>query len=257
MNRVDNIELVELNVTELCNRKCWFCPRSDPKVYSNQNKHMSIETFQNVSNALLKSNYKGRIHISGFSEPIYCKYLFEGLEILSKNFKINMITNTDRLTVDILKKLNKFNLNRIKLDLYDGEHQLERINKLLKDSNYTNHVYINKVYEKENDELGFYNRAGASSFESNAGKNLDRLCFIPFHKIMIDWTGNYLLCMSDWHRQSDISKSGYNVKNLTLEEYLNSDLFNKFRTSMKCTKRKNLTPCKSCDINGQMAGYLW
>lgn len=256
-NRVDNIDSVELNVTELCNRKCWFCPRSDPKVYRNQDKHMTIETFQHVSDALLKSNYKGRIHISGFSEPIYCKYLFEGLEILTKNFNVNMITNGDRLTVDILKKLDTFNLNRIKIDLYDGEHQLEKINKLLKDSNYSNYVFINKVYEKENDKLGFYNRAGTSKFESNVGKNLDRSCFVPFHKVMIDWTGNYLLCMSDWHRESDISKSGYNVKNLTLEEYLNSNLFNQFRKVMKESKRRNLLPCNGCDIDGQAAGKFW
>ena len=34
--------VVELNTTELCNRKCPFCPRVDPKTYPNQNIHMDV-----------------------------------------------------------------------------------------------------------------------------------------------------------------------------------------------------------------------
>ena len=35
---------VEINPTELCNRRCSFCPRSDPSVYPNRSLHMSIQT---------------------------------------------------------------------------------------------------------------------------------------------------------------------------------------------------------------------
>ena len=34
---------VELNVNELCNRTCVFCPRVDPKIYPNLNLHMDLE----------------------------------------------------------------------------------------------------------------------------------------------------------------------------------------------------------------------
>ena len=34
---LDSILTVEINTTELGNRKCVFCPRSDPNVYDNRN----------------------------------------------------------------------------------------------------------------------------------------------------------------------------------------------------------------------------
>ena len=34
---------VELNVTELCNRRCVFCPRGDRQTYPNRNLIMPLE----------------------------------------------------------------------------------------------------------------------------------------------------------------------------------------------------------------------
>ena len=36
-----SILTIEINTTELCNRSCVFCPRSDPQVYPNRNLHMT------------------------------------------------------------------------------------------------------------------------------------------------------------------------------------------------------------------------
>ena len=45
---------ITLNSTEMCNRKCHFCPRSDPKVYPNQKLHISEKTIRNFSKELNK-----------------------------------------------------------------------------------------------------------------------------------------------------------------------------------------------------------
>ena len=34
---MEALQSITINPTELCNRTCHFCPRSDPKVYPNQN----------------------------------------------------------------------------------------------------------------------------------------------------------------------------------------------------------------------------
>jgi len=259
MKKLSNrIELVELNVTELCNRTCWFCPRHDSNVYPNQNKHMSIETFEYVLKALKQSEYTGDITISGFSEPLLCKNLFKGLEILSNHYPIEIITNFDKLTVEILERLDSFNLKLLKIDLYDGIHQLNKLNDMLSKSNYKNEILIKKVYDQSESDLEFYNRGGTAPFDSSYGIDVNRPCHIPFYKAMIDWQGNYMLCHSDWHRESDISvKYDYNVKNMSLEQYLKSEGYVEFVKNMVVSKRKGLTPCEKCDIGGISKGHLW
>lgn len=252
----DRITLVELNVTELCTRKCWFCPRYDSKVYPNQNKHMSREIFDYVLQALQSSNYKGEICCSGFSEPLMCKDIMYGLELLAKHYPTTLITNYDLLTVDKLKLLDSFALKDLKIDLYDNEAQYDKLLTMLAESNYTSkNLTIKKVYEAKS--LEFYNRGGTAPFESAAGINPDRPCHIPFYKAMIDWNGNYLLCHSDWHRESDISKANLNVRTLSLEQYLKSKAYVSFVTSMLDTQRNGLTPCAKCDIDGMKEGFTW
>jgi hypothetical protein len=217
---------------------------------------MSPEIFNAVVRALKESDYKGEVCVSGFSEPLMCKDIMYGLEILSKNYPTSLITNSDLLTIDTLKKLESFKLKALCIDLYDNELQYDSLLKLLKESEYTlDNLTIKKVYSKET--LEFYNRGGTSTFKSSAGINPNRSCHIPFYKAMIDWNGNYLLCHSDWHRESEISKSSLNVKHTSLEQYLNSSFFKDFVSKMIKTKRNGLTPCEKCDINGTKSGKLW
>lgn len=258
MNRSKHIKVVELNITELCSRRCHFCPRHNSKLYKNQNLHMSRETFEYIVNGLQLSEYNGDICISGFSEPMMAKNIMYGLGLLSSKWKTKLITNCDFITVDVLKELNKFNLEEIKFDLYDSEIQYEKLLEMISDSNYLGKFNIRKVYEKKIENLNFYNRGGsAANVKSSCGIDPDRICNIPFYKVMIDWNGNYLLCHSDWHRQSEISKSNLNVKNYTLEQYLSSSQFNSFMDRMKKTKRRGLNPCETCDICGTLDGYIW
>ena len=43
---------IDINITELCNRKCIFCPRVDPDKYPNQNINMSIDLAKNIGSQL-------------------------------------------------------------------------------------------------------------------------------------------------------------------------------------------------------------
>ena len=72
---------VEINPTELCNRTCSFCPRSDPEVYPNRKLHMTIELADTLSEQLHKANFTGDIHITGWGEPLLNPDI---LEIISK-----------------------------------------------------------------------------------------------------------------------------------------------------------------------------
>ena len=64
----DNIPLfsfIELNINEICNRKCPFCPRVDPKTYPNQNIHMDVSLVETIADQLVGLNFKGIVNISG------------------------------------------------------------------------------------------------------------------------------------------------------------------------------------------------
>jgi wyosine [tRNA(Phe)-imidazoG37] synthetase (radical SAM superfamily) len=39
-NIMSALQIVDINVTEVCTRKCVFCPRVDPKLYPNRNLNL-------------------------------------------------------------------------------------------------------------------------------------------------------------------------------------------------------------------------
>ena len=59
---------VELNVNELCNRTCVFCPRVDPKIYPNLNLHMDLELAELISVQLESVGFNGNVNVSGTGE---------------------------------------------------------------------------------------------------------------------------------------------------------------------------------------------
>lgn len=43
---------IELNINEICNRSCVFCPRVNPKIYPNQNIHMDLAIAESIKKHL-------------------------------------------------------------------------------------------------------------------------------------------------------------------------------------------------------------
>ena len=65
---------IDINITELCNRKCVFCPRVNPEFYPNLNLHMDIELAKKIGKELSSINYQGVVVFSGYSEPTLCPH---------------------------------------------------------------------------------------------------------------------------------------------------------------------------------------
>ena len=42
---LEGIVQIDINITDLCNRTCSFCPRSDASIYPNNNQNMTLEMF--------------------------------------------------------------------------------------------------------------------------------------------------------------------------------------------------------------------
>ena len=78
--------IIEFSTSGLCNRKCFFCPRSAPD-YEHVNGHLSTENVEKISVEL--SSYKKDFYFlfSGFSEPLLTKHLEDLISIIRKNHK--------------------------------------------------------------------------------------------------------------------------------------------------------------------------
>ena len=102
---VDGVPLfswVELNINELCNRTCPFCPRSGS--YPNQNIHMDPGLAASIAFQLDSLDFSGIVNISGTGEPMLTKHIIDIVrEFGSRDIKVEIVTNGDQLKIPLIK----------------------------------------------------------------------------------------------------------------------------------------------------------
>lgn len=254
------LSLVEINPTELCNRACSFCPRSNSDVYPNQNLNMTVETAIKISKQLLDANFSGDISICGFGEPTLNKNILNIIKVFSENFFTEMITNGDSLMSGKLthNDLTQHGLNSLIVDCYDNPEQTKRVKKLLLE--FAGQLRIRNNYDNGESNLftlyNFNNRGGI--IENKKFKTMNRQCYIPMYKSIIDWNGDVLLCCNDWGRRQ---KSFGNIHNDTFSSIWMGKIFSKVRKTLLNGDRYMLSACEGCDTDGCKGGsdsaLLW
>ena len=130
---VDNIPLfswIDINPTELCNRRCVFCPRADVELYPNQNLHISLDLCSKIANELRALKYSGGVALSGYGEPTLHPEFVEMVKIFGKDIRTELITSGDFLTPQITAELYKAGISQILVSLYDGPHQIEHFKEI-------------------------------------------------------------------------------------------------------------------------------
>ena len=87
---------LELNINEICNRRCPFCPRSNPKTYPNRNVHMDVGIAKSIAEQLKVLEFKGIVNVSGTGEPLLTKYIVDiDKEFGDRGIHIEIVTNGD------------------------------------------------------------------------------------------------------------------------------------------------------------------
>lgn len=242
---------IELNPTELCNRTCSFCPRSDPSTYPNQNLNMSLEIVQQLSAQLTAAEYRGDIHITGFGEPLLNPEILAIIGILSRDFHIELITNGDKLLKGNTthQQLKSAGLDVLIVDCYDGVDHIAAMQALLQkcEIQYRIRDHYDDGTEKLIEVYNFNNRGGIFS-----PKKTYRPCWLPFYKAFVDWNGDVRLCCNDWARKQ---KSFGNIQDIPFDQIWMSDQFVEVREKLQNGLRKDLAACQGCDTNGTMQGY--
>ena len=256
--------LVEFNIWGACNRRCSFCPVSDPEVYTNKVEGIELEDYLIVLNDLKRINYSGVILWSMFSEPTLHKRVFE-LATLTKdvlpNSNLQLTSNGDTIKRLGIRLRNFFDsgVDRINFSLYDGPEQFDTFTKLRIENGLSQKQMVLRRRYREDGNYGITisNRAGL--IESNQFRDekeeaveslpLNRTCNYPFYQMGIDYNGDVLLCPHDWSKD-------FIIGNAFKEDIWSIWKNKKFEAARKslAKARRSFNPCKKCDVKGDLIG---
>lgn len=250
---------IEFNITGLCNRLCVFCPRVDPNVFPNLNEHMSVDLYRKIMGDLRDIDYTGRVAYSGFSEPLLHPQVMELLrtsrEILPECY-LEIVSNGDRVTTRVLNDLFEAGLTTLLISMYDGPEQIELFEDIIRESGVPReNVILRERYLPPEQSFGITltNRAGSVTVKE-VGLTVPEApimhpCYYPHYRMMVDYTGDVLLCPNDWARR------------LIIGNLADTPLVDIWTGANQTAARKRLglgdrsvSPCDKCDILGTRQG---
>jgi MoaA/NifB/PqqE/SkfB family radical SAM enzyme len=252
------VSLFEISISGLCNRKCAFCPRVDPSVYPNVNEFIDPALHTKMMQELGVLEYEGLIVYSGYSEPL----LHKGLDKLvgearhyCPDAKVEIYTNGDFLTVQLLHRLFEAGLSSILISLYDGPHQIEHFTKMRAEAGLDEGQMVLRERYLLDQGAGMHlsNRAGTINFKLMGlrplGAPMRRRCHLPFYMMMVDHTGKAFLCSHDWVKKDPMG----DLNQQTILEIWNGLRLRQARERLAVGDR-GFGPCAHCDVDGTMIG---
>ena len=264
-NDVPPFSSVEFSINGACNRRCVFCPRVNKSDYPNILSSLDMNAFKRLVKDLATIDYDGRFSFTGFCEPLLTKNLHEYvLEIRTNlpNSTIEIVSNGDVLEkktgLKMLSNLFGAGLDRIRVSLYDGPHQIRIMEDIRDESKLTDDQFmIRKRYlgAEESHGITISNRAGSVNYKTEHFElkpllePLKQPCYYPFYKVLIDHDGAVLMCSNDWKKEKIY---GNILKESLLTIWSNTE-FNETRKKLSCGDRK-YNPCNLCDVNGTLNG---
>lgn len=244
---------LEINPTELCNRKCVFCPREDENKYPNQNLHITPDLCKKIALELSQIKFDGGIAFAGYGEPLLTKNFLEIVScFLQDRYRVELISNGDNLTVNQIKQLSEAGITNFVISLYDGPHQVKLFTDMFKAAGLDeSHYVLRDRWHGAEDEYGLKltNRAGLVSL-----KRFQRIeqspCYYPSYSLMIDWNGDVFLCPQDWQKRVKFG----NIHSQQLVDVWFSAALHKRRIKLIQGFRDN-SPCRECDAGGCVHGF--
>ena len=245
---------IDLNTGEYCNRKCEFCPRYDSNIYPNQYLFMSLSLAERMVNDLSSIGFKGIINICGYGEPLAHPEICDIVRILSKIAHVEIVTNGDLIKLDLVQNLFASGLSQLSISAYDGPHQIAKYSKLMSDAKISNHLFHirNRWFSKEEGYgLKLTNRAGLLSHE-NSILDVNRPCNYPHYSLSIDWNGDVLLCVQDWHKKITFGS----IFKESIESIWFSKKMKNYRKKLIKGRANAGLPCTACDADGLVYGEL-
>lgn len=248
MFSIKYLRWIDLNITDLCNLRCTFCPRSDAEVWANNNEHMSLELIKKITDDLIAGSYRQALSYTGRGESTLHESWDEAFAILNRKdrtYVSNLTTNgrnIDKLWDKQLKHLDSLTVNT-----YTTREEYERRKEkfvYLHNGRQVRHLF------KPDDEKKQYNftpnnRTGL--LYETPKEPLDEVCMRPIVYIFVNFDGTYELCCNDWKYKTKIADlSRHNI----LEVYQRSKDLALIRWDLMQGYRGCAKACSECDATG-------
>lgn len=250
--------VVEISESGTCNRKCIFCPRSNPD-FKDVKEFIDPALTAKTAKELAEFSYSGIVLFSGFVEPMLDKKIFDHIRILRQHLplvRIEMVTNGDLLNQDRLRRLFDAGLSTLLISVYDSREDADRFEALCSGAGLRKEQYVIRhryLPASENFGITINNRAGMMSGAVYAIPDqltaLNIPCFYPHYTFFMDYLGDVLLCPHDWGKKNVVG----NMKKESFRDIWLGHAFMEARESLAVGNR-NFQPCNVCDVRGTLMG---
>ncbi len=249
---------VEISESGTCNRKCSFCPRSDPN-YLDIKEFIRPTLHDKLHKELAELNFSGTVRYSGFVEPLLDKNIYNLLKTartINQKANLEMITNGDVLNPSRLIKLFNSGLNRLFISVYDGPKDIKKFVKIRSKTQLNDKQVVirdRSFSSKKDFGLTISNRAGmlenAEYTIMPLKEKMEHPCYYPSYTFFMDYNGDVLMCAHDWSKKRILG----NLRKQSFLEIWTSQLAKISRKKLNNGDR-GFSPCNVCDVHGTLIG---
>lgn len=250
-----------------CSRVCWFCPVA----YNPRPKgEMSMELIENILKQLGSIEYKGRIELFMYSEPMMDTRMLDIIAMcreLVPKACLMFATNTDFMkSSNQVQKYWDAGLNQMQCNIYSTVPQWRKVLKIMNGTNavpgtnmftaispkkqeYCVEVKFDKKITPDSPKVGNFklaNRSGLIPALPDLVKSLPKMCVRPFRSMQINWKGEVLLCCND--NRGDVIVGNVNDTGV-IEVWEDSKVLQEYRQKL-LRKDRDIAFCKKCDFDG-------
>lgn len=229
--------IVEYGMSERCNLRCPYCPKSLGARDIPEDMVMSMSLYEKGLNGLYEIMYDGIINLHRFSEPLLKKveeYIIKAKDIVPMA-KIELITNGTLLDKKRLESLKKTPLDSIIVTQHFGVKN--GFMEWLKDIPYE---LLDNVDAKYGNELDLINRAGVLG---QLDKPSESPCYSIHNTFAIDPDGKVPLCVDDYFQK--VILGDINVE--SVKEIWTKDSTQELIKKLDQGRRNEIEVCKNCD----------
>ena len=156
------------------------------------------------------------------------------------------------LKVELIEELFRSGLSQLVISAYDGPHQLKKFSDLMALANIKASLFnIRRRWFSKEEGYGIKitNRAGVINTEKEDSLKI-RSCAYPHYSLTIDWNGDILLCVQDWHKKLKFG----NLFAESIENIWFSKRMNEYRKNLIKGRSCAGFPCTNCDADGMVFG---
>jgi len=252
---------IDLNITDLCNKTCSFCPRSDALIYPNNNQNMPLEMIELIVKQAVDHRFKGTILFAGRGESSCHPQYVEAFNLLHhrmRQYKTQVTTNGYK--IDKYWDMYYKHLDKLILNTYGTKEEYDRRVKMypkLKNVNVEHHFKpeglsieeINNLPPHRDNNNG---KAYRYAFNHRCGlmgeapsNNLP--CMHPLNGIFINFNGEMQMCCNDWDPQ--VQYANVRTSKNIFHEYLTNAKLKKINWYLINGRRDMIVSCAKCNVD--------